>query len=132
VNLIASISLHLTASTLYPLSWEVFIFPVGFIVVGFFLYLMKVMGAGDSKFLASLFLIIPLEFHLMFFEKLIISSIVTGTTLFLYRILINGSKLRSFLLAGHWEGVREILKSRFSYAPVVFLAWVILGFRIWN
>ncbi len=131
VNTIAAVLLHAFARTLYPLSWEVLIFPVGFIVVGFFLYLLNVMGAGDSKFLASLFLIIPLEFHMPFFEKLIICSIAVGAILFIYRIYKNGSELKSYFMAHYWEGIRKTLKSRFSYAPVIFLAWIILGFNIW-
>lgn len=132
INCFASILFHLLARNLYPLDWGVFIFPVGFIVVGFFLYLMNVMGAGDSKFLASLFLVIPLEFHLPFFEKLVISTLLTGGILFLYRILVNGSKIKAYFLSRSWEGIREALKSRFSYAPVIFLAWIILGLNIWK
>lgn len=131
VNTIAAILLHIFAQPLYPFSWEVLIFPVGFIVVGFFLYLLNVMGAGDSKFLASLFLIIPLEFHMPFFEKLVISSIAVGAILFSYRIYKNGAELKAYFVGHYWEGIRKTLQSRFSYAPVIFLAWIILGFKIW-
>ena len=132
VNLVASVLFHIVAGSLYPLSWEVIIFPTGFIVVGFFLYLLNVMGAGDSKYLASLFFIVPLEFHLLFFEKLVICSIITGTLLFLYRIYSNRVKLRSYFANSYWEGIRETIRSRFSYAPVICLAWIILGMSIWK
>ncbi len=36
-----------------------FIFPLGMIVTGFVLFVFHIMGAGDSKYLASLFLLIP-------------------------------------------------------------------------
>lgn len=132
VNLIASVGLHVLAGSLYPPSWEVLIFPLGFIVVGFFLYLLNIMGAGDSKYLASLFFVIPLEFHLLFFEKLVVSSLITGGILFLYRIFTNRSKLRSYFANNYWAGIRETIKSRFSYAPVICLAWIILGINLWK
>ncbi len=89
------------------------------------------MGAGDSKFLASLFLIIPPEFHLPFFEKLVVSTILVGTILFSYKVYKNSFELKAYFISRYWEGIRKTLKSRFSYAPVIFLAWVILGFKIW-
>ena len=131
VNTLAALGLHLFARQLYPITWEILLFPVGFIVIGFFLYLLNIMGAGDSKFLASLFLIIPLEFHLSFFEKLVYSSIAVGTILFSYRIFKNSSDLKAFFVSQYWAGIRKSLQSRFSYAPVIFLAWIMTGFNIW-
>lgn len=132
VNVVASLVLHTFVRSLYPLSWEVFLFPVGFVVIGFFLYLLKVMGAGDSKFLASLFFVIPLEYHLLFFSKLVISTILVGASLLLIRIFKNGSQLKAYFVSHYWEGIKNILRSRFSYAPVIFLAWIILGMNIWS
>lgn len=132
VNAVASVVLHLTVRSLYPFSWEILLFPVGFIVVGFLLYLVNVMGAGDSKFLASLFLVIPPEYHLLFFSKLVISTIVVGICLLLIRIAKNGSTLKAYFVSHYWEGIKLTLKSRFSYAPVIFLAWIILGINLWN
>src|SRR5688572_25711955 len=61
VNLAISIALHFLFPTLYPWEWATLLFPVGWIVAGFGLFLMGIMGAGDSKYLASLFLLIPLH-----------------------------------------------------------------------
>jgi prepilin peptidase CpaA len=132
LNAVASVILHASIRNLYPLSWEVLLFPVGFIVIGFFLYLLNIMGAGDSKFLASLFLIVPLEFHLLFFSKLIISTIVVGSVLLIIRFVKHGPQLKAYFLSHYWQGIKTTLKSRFSYAPVIFLAWIILGINIWN
>lgn len=131
-NLVWALGLYLGWNGLYPFNWEIFIFPVSFVFIGFFLYLIKIMGAGDSKYLASLFLIVPLEFHMLFFEKLLIATICTGAILLTYRILKNGAKLKAYLINHYWEGIRLTLQSRFSYAPVIFLAWVMLGFDIWR
>lgn len=132
VNLLASLILHVFVSSLYPLSWEVLIFPVGFIAIGFFLFLVNVMGAGDSKFLASLFLIIPLEYQIMFFEKLVVSTVLTGSVLLIYKIITNIDKIKAYLLSRYWIGIKEVIKSRFSYAPVVTVAWILLGFNLWK
>lgn len=132
LNISLAVVLYFTLGTLYPLNWEVLFFPLGFIVIGFILYLMNIMGAGDSKFLASLFLLIPLEYHLLFFEKLVLSTIITGVFLLTYRIIRNSGKLKAYLISQYWEGVKVTLKSRFSYAPVIFMAWLILGLNIWR
>ncbi len=124
--------LYFAATSLYPLSWEALIFPIGFIVFGFLLYLLKIMGAGDSKFLASLFLLVPLEYQLPLFEKLIISTAITGALLLGYRSFVNRSSLRAYVLTGQWAGVRQVLRSRFSYAPVIVLAWVLWGLNLWK
>lgn len=130
-NVLISVVLHASVRTLYPFSWEVLLFPVGFIIVGFLLYLLNIMGAGDSKFLASLFLIVPLEFHLMFFSKIVISTIVVGATLLILRLIKHGPQLKAYFVSQYWEGVKTTLKSRFSYAPVIFIAWILMGMEIW-
>jgi prepilin peptidase CpaA len=132
VNAVASIVLHATITSFYPLSWEVLLFPGGLLLIGFFLYHFHIMGAGDSKYLASLFLIIPLEFHLFFFSKLVLSTILVGSTLIIIKILRNGAKLKAYFVSHYWEGIKQILKSRFSYAPVILLAWLLLGFNLWD
>lgn len=132
VNLVLSVLLHSLFSNLYPVSWEALIFPLGFVVIGFLLFHLKIMGAGDSKFLASLFLIIPLEYQLLFFEKLIISTILTGAILLTYKLISKRDKLKAYFLSRYWDGIKETIKSRFSYAPVVTLAWILLGFHLWR
>lgn len=132
LNIVLSVVLHLAFMEYYPFSLELFLFPSGFIGIGFILYLMNVMGAGDSKFLASLFLIIPLEFHLMFFEKLVFSTVATGAILLTFRIIKNSSTLKTYYISRYWPGIKETLKSRFSYAPVICVAWILLGINIWK
>jgi prepilin peptidase CpaA len=132
VNLIAAILLHIFAVGLYPFSWEVLIFPSGFIIFGFLLFLLNVMGAGDSKYLASLFLVVPLEYQLLFFEKLVISTIITGTILLAIKIAGERDKLKAYLISRYWMGIKETIQSRFSYAPVVTVAWILLGLKLWK
>lgn len=132
LNIVVSVILHLTVSAFYPMTWEVFLFPLGFLVGGFILFLWNVMGAGDSKFLASLFLIIPVEYHFPYFEKLVLVTMLTGASLLTIKALKNFREMGFFLLTKYWEGIKQTIRSRFSYAPVIFIAWILLGFNIWN
>jgi prepilin peptidase CpaA len=129
--LLAGLLYGLQSST-YFYSWEVFIFPIGALIIGFLLFLANVMGAGDSKFLASLFLIIPLNAQSIFLQKLILSTVITGSILLGLRILKNWPMLRAYLLSRHWKGLKEMVGSRFSYAPVIGVAWILLGVELWG
>lgn len=132
LNFVASVMLYIFAKSTFTLDGEVLIFPLGVVVVGFFLYLLNIMGAGDSKFLASLFLLLPLEFHLFFLTKVVLSTTVVGSTIIMIKIIRDRSKYKAFLLSQYWEGFLINLRSRFSYAPVILFAWILLGFDIWN
>lgn len=116
----------------YLLSWGILLFPACFIVMGFLLFLLKIMGAGDSKFLASLFLVIPTEFHILFFEKLIQATLFTGLILLTVKIFNQRNMIKAYLINRHWSGMRDLMKSNFSYAPVVVISWLLVGFDIWK
>lgn len=116
----------------YHWDWRVFIFPVGFIVFGFILFLMDIMGAGDSKFLASLFLLIPEKHHFLYAEQLLLTTILVGSFLLLRTIAKNWQKVHAFFLSRHWKGLFSLVRSRFSYAPVILLAWILYGARLWS
>lgn len=132
LNILVSVLLHIFASSYYPLDWEVLLFPAGFIIIGFVLFLLNIMGAGDSKYLASLFLIIPVELHLGFFERLLLSTILVGTFLLGTKIVKHFVQLRAYFINRYWSGIKGIIKSRFSYAPVILVAWIILGVNLWR
>lgn len=131
-NVLMSVGMHFLFPEIYPVSWEVLIFPVGFVVIGFFFFLLGIMGAGDSKFIASLFLLIPLEYHMLFFGKLIFSTMLTGAILLLWKVAKNRVVLKSYFVSHYWIGIRETIKSKFSYAPVLVAAWILLGLDLWR
>ena len=132
LNIVLSIAFHIFIQSSYPLTWEILIFPLGFLVIGFFLFLMNIMGAGDSKYLASLFLLIPLELHLVFFERLLLSTILVGSFLLMMKVMKHFAQLRAYVINRYWSGIKGIIKSRFSYAPVILLAWIFLGVNLWR
>lgn len=132
LNIGMSIGFHLFLKTDFPLSGEILLFPLGWLVIGFFLFRLKIMGAGDSKFLASLFLLVPYQYHVPFFGKLVFATILVGSFLLLMNVAKNLSKISVYAKTGYWAGIKEMIKSRFSYAPVILLAWIYLGSSIWK
>lgn len=115
----------------YQWDWSLLILPVGFIVGGFILFLMGIMGAGDSKFLASLFLLIPFGEQWPLAEMLLYSTVVVGALLLLRTLLTKRTEVRAYLLSQHWRGLLALIKSRFSYAPVILLAFILTGGLKW-
>ena len=129
-NLLLALTIYLFMPATYPFTWEVLLFPMGFIGGGFLLFLLGVMGAGDSKYLASLFMLIPLEHHAIYFEKLLTATITVGALLLMQKLIVNFSKVRAYLFAYYWQGLKVAIKSKFSYAPVILLAWILLRFQV--
>jgi len=132
LNVLLSVLFHIFLPSSYPLTWEILIFPLGFLVIGFFLFLLHIMGAGDSKYLASLFLLIPLELHLVFFERLLLSTMLVGGFLLALKVIKHFAQLRAYFISRYWSGIKGVIKSRFSYAPVILVAWIILGVNLWR
>lgn len=116
----------------YPVTWEILIFPVGWIAVGFLLFLLGIMGAGDSKYLASLFLVVPLEEHVSFLEKIILCTLVVGGIILCFTIIRNFREFRAYTMTAYWGGIKSKIKSNFSYAPVILLAWILQGLELWK
>jgi prepilin peptidase CpaA len=132
LNLVMAMVFHFTMKDVYPFGWENLIFPLGWIAGGFLLFLLNIMGAGDSKYLASLFLMVPAQFHLQLFGNIISSTIIVGIILVIMTIIKNFKKLKAYTLSSYWSGIRDTIKSRFSYAPVILLAWMLFGVTQWH
>jgi len=113
----------------YPLHISHFFYPLGFLVIGFILFNLKIMGAGDSKLLSSLFLITPYKFHHLLFENILYATMITGTIFFMIAVVKNWKDFKAFTLSTYWRGVAQIIKSKFSYAPVIAIAWMLLGVK---
>lgn len=131
-NLVLTISFHFLFPDFYHFEWASLIFPLGWIVVGFVLYVIGIMGAGDSKFLASLFLMIPLKQHAGMLEKVLYSTVVVGFIMLAFKIGKDFKKIKAYALSTHWQGFKESIRSNFSFAPVVLLAWIMLGVEQWK
>ncbi len=131
LNIGVFVLLSLLVPSIYQWDWNHFIFPVGFIFFGFILFLLDIMGAGDSKYLASLFLIVPLEYHYVYFEKLVQATLIVGALLLTKTLIVHRQKLKAYFYSRYWKGVRDTIRSRFSYGPVMLLGWLLLGVSLW-
>lgn len=114
----------------YVLSWQSLMVSMSFLFVGFILFRLKIMGAGDSKFLFSLYLLIPESLQEDCFLYLAYSTILIGVSLLIYNTYRNIDLLDNAVKTKNISIIKKVYGSRFSYAPVVLLSWVLLaGFK---
>ncbi len=129
LNLIFALLSYIFLSELFPLSIENFKYPAIFFGVGFVLYWVRVMGAGDVKFISSFFLMIPPGLHYDFLSGLIYSTIAVGSTLLLINTVKHLKFVISCIATKNIRGLKILLGKRFSYGPVVLIAWLYLGYH---
>ncbi len=103
----------------YNFDVATFTLPITFFLIGLFLYSLNIMGAGDVKYITTLLLIIPTNLHMSYLEMLTVSTIFVGALLLIY-------KLKRSKYFDH----QAIWGSQFSYAPVILLSWISLGWRM--
>ncbi|MBD64027.1 MAG: hypothetical protein CME62_02390 [Halobacteriovoraceae bacterium] len=129
LNIILAIVLFVTLPQIYILSFVSFQYSIVFIFVGFLLYLLKIMGGGDSKFLASFFLIIPYEMQDLVFFYLLISTVIIGVLFFFRNIITKRVQLVAALKQKDLQGVKSCFGTKFAYAPVILITWIFTGIK---
>ncbi|MFP5491302.1 MAG: prepilin peptidase [Bacteriovoracia bacterium] len=115
---------------IYPFAWATFLYSAVFLAVGFVLFLLKIMGGGDSKFLFSFFLLIPVSLQSRALILLLLSTVLIGGFLLLTNIGKNHEKIVAAIKTGYIRGIKECFGTKFSFAPVILLAWLWLGWEI--
>ncbi|MDD4973049.1 MAG: hypothetical protein PHY93_01795 [Bacteriovorax sp.] len=105
------------------------LFPVAFLIVGFALFVVNIMGGGDSKYLSSLYLLIPLGFQEIVFLYLLYTTVIVGSSLLLFNTLKNFDKIVLLVKIGDVKGIKKIFGKKFTYAPVIFIAWMWFGWQ---
>lgn len=129
LNIFLFLVFSLIFPKIYPFFWPHFIFPVAFFVVGIFLFSLKIMGGGDSKFLSTFFLLIPYQYQQDFFMALLVSTIVIGSILLIHNTFNNFNKILSIIRVKQMRQLKEVYGTKFSYAPVILFSWVFFCFR---
>ena len=117
---------------LFSFSFQTFFYPLVFLGVGFILFALKIMGGGDSKFLFTFFLLIPEPNHEQFFLKLIYLTIAVGLSLLAYNTIKNFDKLKVAIIRKDSKAFRSVYGTKFAYAPLIALSWIIFGWEIRN
>lgn len=132
--ILVNVSIYIFCLFILPGSYSIdlatWLYPLGFFLIGFPLFLLGVMGAGDSKYLAGLFLIVPVGFQHDFFMKLLGATIICALILFGIRAIKHHALILWVFKTGQWHELRQLKGSRFSYAPVIILSWVWLAVDI--
>ena len=131
LNIIVAIALFAGFPNNYPLNIEMFQFALVFIVVGFALFMFKIMGGGDSKFLATFFLLVPLNFQEQVFYYLLIITIIVGLLFFINNIIVNHEKIFENMKERNIYGIKSCFGSKFAYAPVILITWIWFGWKIY-
>lgn len=129
INFIFFCVLTIVYPKIYVWSFSVMLFPVAFLIVGFVLFVMNIMGGGDSKYLFSLYLLIPLGFQEIVFLYLLYTTVIVGSSLLLFNALKNFDKIVLFVRIGDVKGIKKIFGKKFTYAPVIFIAWMWFGWQ---
>jgi len=71
----------------YHFSISTLAWPLGFFLAGFILFILKIMGGGDSKYLASFYLLVPENLHEEAFMSLAIATLMVGGSVFIKNIM---------------------------------------------
>jgi prepilin peptidase CpaA len=129
INLLFFIVLNLIFPQIYTWTIHIFIFPMAFLFVGFGLFVMNIMGGGDSKYLSSLYLLIPGPFQEVAFTYLLYATVLVGSTLLLFNTLKNLDIILIHIRMKDVAGIKKIFGKKFTYAPVIFIAWMWFGWQ---
>ena len=129
INFLFFCLLSLVFPTLYVWSIHMLIFPSAFLFVGFALYVMNIMGGGDSKYLSSLYLLVPLDLQETVFIYLLYATVLVGSTLLLFNLLKNLDIIIIHFKMKDIAGIKKIFGTKFTYAPVIFIAWMWFGWQ---
>ena len=127
LNLIFFTYLILFQKDLYPFAWEHFVYSITFLIIGFGLFMLKIMGGGDSKFLASFFLVIPINYQDFFLLNLLWTTIIVSGSLFLINIIENFVKIIEHIRSRDFSKIKNYFGKKIPFAPVVLMAWIWLG-----
>ena len=114
----------------YAFNIETFVFPIAFLIVGIVLFMLKIMGAGDSKYLLSFYLLIPVALHEEAFIFLAYSTVVVGLSLLFTNVFKNLDIIVVALRTKNLRMIKNIFGQKFSYAPVILVSWLWFGWTI--
>ncbi len=127
INLVMYFVLLFLFPKFYSFELHVLFFPLAWFAVGLFLFALKIMGAGDSKFLMAFFLLIPLHMQESVFFSLTYVTIFVGILLFFTNTLNNIGRLFNAIRFSNIYDIKSVYGKRFSFAPVILLAWMLFG-----
>lgn len=117
-----------------PLGWGTAAAPLLWLAAGFVLFRLRIMGAGDSKYLASLFLLVPEGLRAALFLRLVLASALGCGALLAARLARRAGPILALDPARAPALLREAVAGRAPFAPVVLaaVAWFLLADAGWG
>lgn len=113
----------------YAFRFSTFFFSLAFLIVGFSLFMAKIMGAGDVKYLFSFYLLVPQRYHDSVFLALLYVTISVGTVLLMYNALKNFNRLWYALVFRDIHMIKVVFGKKFSFAPIILASWIWFGWE---
>lgn len=114
----------------YKINFHTFYFSLVFFVVGLFLFAIRIMGAGDSKYLVSFYLLVPVHLHEEAIISLLYSTCLVGGASFVYNLFINRELIAKSFQRRDLKMFRSQFGKKFAFAPVILISWVWLGWKL--
>lgn len=127
INLIFGITFLLIDKESYAFKLSHFVYPFAFLAITFLLFWMKIMGAGDSKYLTTFFFLIPTKMHEIFLHHLILVTAAIGLLFLVFNIIKRRHDVVNELFLGKIKSIYFKLGTKIPYAPVALAAWIWLG-----
>jgi prepilin peptidase CpaA len=134
INLITFVVLAFLFPDIYELKLQTFFYSIVFISVGYALYILKIMGGGDTKFLATSYLVIPAKFQDQTFYLLAIVTTIIGAILFIHNTYRNWKVISDAIMIKDIKTFKNIYGRKFPFAPVILCSWIIYGLqeKVWR
>jgi prepilin peptidase CpaA len=109
----------------YSFAWEMFQFPLIFFSVSFALFAIKIIGAGDSKYITTFYLCIPAAEHTRLFLVQAELTVAIGIFLLTMNTISNFDKVKMAWKLKDFRLIRNVYGKKFPYSPVLLLSWIL-------
>jgi prepilin peptidase CpaA len=109
---------------------EHFKIPLGILALGIFLFLLKIMGPGDVKYLFTFFLLLEQPHQWILLNCLIYTTALVGFILAIFQIIKNFNQIVIAVRLARVRSLTGFLGQKLSYAPVIFISWIWYGWEI--
>lgn len=133
LNILVFIALLFIFPKEYSFKAETFLFSFLLLTVGLIFFKFGIMGAGDSKYLSSFYLLIPLPKQEEVFSYCIYTILIGGSFILFFNTVRNFDKIIAVLR--RLEDIR-ILKGVYGkkrpFAPFILVSWLWYGIVYWN
>lgn len=117
----------------YSIVFSHYIYSIIFFILGFifFLHPLKIMAGGDSKLLASIFLLLPTDFQDLFLLNLLWVTILVTSICIILNLYENLNNIIEHVRRKNYSQIYEFGK-KIPFTPIILLSWGWLGIEIYG